>query len=200
MVSDAVIREFRRVSFDSDRLVVARSFISAGGFITVAQAVDMSKAFVFSDDRLRFLELVYPNCVDRWRFYLAAATLTFDSDREELYRFIIGEQLRYDRYAVLYEAFRMSDNDLKSILRAIRKETFSSTRLLLAQAIVSSDWFTATQLAAIAKVFTFGSDRFEFLLWAYPYCYDPQNYSIAERTLTFASDRDKLYYSIRELY
>ena len=58
--------------------------------------------------------------------------------------------------------------------------------------IVSGSLLTSRQIADMAKTFTFDSNRYEFLLFAYRSCADPQNYVIAANTLEFSSNRNNL--------
>ena len=58
--------------------------------------------------------------------------------------------------------------------------------------IVRSNLLTSRQIADMAKTFSFDSNRYDFLLFAYDSCADPQNYAIAVNTLEFSTNRSDL--------
>ena len=58
--------------------------------------------------------------------------------------------------------------------------------------IVCGSLLTSRQIADMAKTFKFDSNRTGFLLYAYEFCADPQNYVVAANTLEFSSNRNEL--------
>lgn len=202
MVSDATVRELiRRASLSSDRLKAAMHIIDAGGLMTVAQIRDMAGSIQFESDRLKFLMAAYPNCIDRERYYQLVSNLSFSSDKERLCHLIIDEAENYYRsYDHLGGALRKTPLDIRDAVKAVKTATVQSTAKLLARAIVLSyESLSARDLARMSESMVFDNDRLDFLIWAYRYCYDPQNYLVAEQTLTFSSSRDRLYETLSRL-
>ena len=190
VVDHDVIRAFDRESFDSNRLKMADMVFSTGGFMTAAQIRDVSSMFDFDSNRVKFLKKAYLNCVDRHNFYRVLTTLDFSSSREEITKFVINDNRR--NYREDEPLRKVSAADMNAIIKVINNETFDSAREKLAKMIMCSNLFTARQIADIAKTFSFDSNRYDFLLFAFDSCVDPQNYVIAANTLDFASNREDL--------
>lgn len=190
VVDNEVIRAFDREHFDSDRLKMADMIFSTGGLMTVGQITRISDIFDYDSNRIKFLKNAYQNCVDRHNYYLVLATLDYSSSREKIIKFVMEEQDRpyYDAEVVR----KVSSSDMTAILKALKNETFDSTREKLARMITSGSLFTSRQIADMAKTFKFDSNRYNFLLDAYRSCSDPQNYAIAANTLEFNSNRNDL--------
>ena len=190
VVDNEVIRAFDREHFDSDRLKMADMIFSTGGLMTVGQITRISDIFDYDSNRIKFLKKAYDNCVDRHNFYLVLPTLDYSSSREKIIKYVLDEQERprYDAEVVR----KVSLSDMSAILKALKNETFDSTREKLARMITSGSLFTSRQIADMAKTFKFDSNRYDFLLDAYRSCIDPQNYAIAANTLEFNSNRNDL--------
>jgi Domain of unknown function (DUF4476) len=73
--------------FPDDKLKLARVLFKNNGF-TTGQISDLSAQFNFEDDKLQFLKLAYPACVDKGNYHILARLLKFSSDREALMDFI----------------------------------------------------------------------------------------------------------------
>jgi hypothetical protein len=73
--------------FPDDKLKLSRVLFKNNGF-TTGQLSELSTQFAFEDDKLQFLKLAYPACVDKGNYHILARLLKFSSDREALMDFI----------------------------------------------------------------------------------------------------------------
>lgn len=202
MVSDEVVRDLiRRTQLSSDRLKAALRIIDSGGLLNSKQIFDIAGSITFESDKLKFLKAAYPNCIDRERYYIMVEKLSFISDKKKLCRFIIDEadKYRFDHpYGHIGGALRKTPFETDDVVRAMKVATMQPVATLLAKAIVLSyEELPARELAHISESLVFDSDRLDFLVWAYGYCYDPQNYLVAEQTLEFMSNRDRLFNTLQ---
>ena len=190
VVDNDVIRAFEHDRFDSDRLKMADMVFSTGGLMTVAQITRISENFSFDDNRVKFLKKAYINCIDRHNFYRVLTTLQFNTSREKIMKFVIDDE--EDRHRDGEPYGKVSTSDMNAIVKALKNETFDSSREKLADMIVAGNLLTARQIADMSKTFQFDSNRYDFLLYAYRNCVDPQNYVIAANTLQFNNNRSEL--------
>jgi hypothetical protein len=117
-------------------------------------------------------------------------TLDYSSSREKIIDFVLDQKEDWVRETDLVR--KVSSSDMTSILKALKNESFDSTRGKLARMIVCGSLLTSRQIADMAKTFSFDSKRYDFLVYAYKYCSDPQNYVVAANTLEFSSNRSDL--------
>ena len=190
VVDNDVIRAFEHERFDSDRLKMADMIFSTGGLMTVTQITRISENFAFDDNRVKFLKKAYINCIDRHNFYRVLPTLQFNTSRDKIMKFVIDNE--EDRHRDGEPYGKVSTSDMNAIIKALKNETFDSSREKLADMIVAGNLLTARQIADMAKTFQFDSNRYDFLLYAYRNCADPQNYVIAANTLEFNNNRSEL--------
>ena len=190
VVDNDVIRAFDHERFDSDRLKMADMIFSTDGYMTTSQIVRISESFSFDSNRVKFLKKAYNNCVDAHNFYLVLATLEFNSSRNSIIDFVTDRKEKRERdREILY---KVSTSDMSAIIKALKAETFDSTREKLAKMIVCGNMLTSRQIADMAKTFQFDSNRRNFLIDAYRNCADQQNYVVAVNTLQFSSSRNEV--------
>ena len=190
VVDNEVIRAFEHERFDSDRLKMADMIFSTGGLMTVAQITRISENFSFDDNRVKFLKKAYLNCIDCHNFYRVLPTLQFNTSRDKIMKFVIEDEEHRHRDGEPYG--KVSSSDMSAIIKALKNETFDSSREKLADMIVAGNLLTSRQITDMAKTFQFDSNRYDFLLYAYRNCVDPQNYVIAANTLQFSTNRSDL--------
>ncbi|MBR5707386.1 MAG: DUF4476 domain-containing protein [Bacteroidaceae bacterium] len=190
VVDNEVIRSFERERYDSNRLKMADMVFSTGGFMTSEQIIRVAKYFDYDSNRVKFLINAYRNCVDRYNYYMVLGTLDYSSSREKVIKYVLEEKEDFLRDTDMVR--KVSNSDMSNILKALKNETYDSTRGKLAKMIVCGSLLTSRQIADMAKTFKFESDRRNFLEYAYMYCADPQNYVVAIDTLRFSSDRSDL--------
>lgn len=183
------IRAIERETFDSNRLKMIRMIISTGGLMTTSQILAVSKSFDFDSNRIQFLTMVYPNCIDKVSFYKVLETIDYNSSKEKIISFVID----YKDDQQTYEPLRaISNHELNEIVKVLKHESFDSTRKKTAMMITAGCILTSHQIAAIAKTFDFDSNCYDYLLFATRNCSDLQNYAVAANTLDMASNRRKL--------
>ena len=90
------------------------------------------------------------------------------------------------------EVHHASEADVNAMVARMRKQTFDSDRLALGKVIVASSNLTAGQIARLAETIDFSSSQVDFLKYAYHYCVDKMNYSLAINVLTFSTDKKKV--------
>ena len=190
VVDEEIIRSFQRERYDSNRLKMADMVFSTGGFMTTEQIIRTAKAFDYDSNRVKFLMNAYRNCVDRHNYYMVLRTLDYSSSREKVIKFVIEE--KEDMLRETDMVFKISNSDMSAILKALKNETYDSTREKLAKMIACGSLLTTRQIADMAKTFTYESNKQRFLEYAYQFCADPQNYVLAVETLKYSSDRNEL--------
>lgn len=190
VVDNDVIRAFEREAFDANRLKMADMIFSTGGLMSISQIIKVSRIFDFDTNRVKFLKKAYINCIDRHNYYKVLATLDYSSSRENVIRYVMDHRDDGRREAEPY--YKVSGQDMNSIIKALRDEDFDSTRGKIARMIVCGSLLTTRQIADMAKTFDYDSNRLDFLLYAFDNCVDPQNYYIASNTLEYGSNRNNL--------
>ena len=84
---DQVKESLRKEWFDNNRIISSRFIIENNNF-TTAQVKEMMQLFTFDDKKLEVAKLAYRKTVDKQNYYQVNETLTFNSSKEELARFI----------------------------------------------------------------------------------------------------------------
>ena len=190
VVDNEVIRSFERERYDSNRLKMADMVFSTGGFMTSAQIIRVANYFDYDSNRVKFLINAYRNCVDRYNYYMVLSTLDYSSSREKVIRYVLDEKEDMLRETDMVR--KVSASDMSAIIKALKNETYDSTREKLAKMIACGSLLTSRQIADMAKTFSFESNKENFLEYAFIFCSDPQNYTLAVNTLKYSSDRNEL--------
>ena len=189
IVDNDVIRAFDRERYDSDRLRMADMVFNTGGLMTVAQITRIAGSFDYDSNRVKFIKKAYLNCVDPYNYYMTLGTLDYSSSRDKIIEYVldIKEDVRFAE-----PVRKVSSSDMNAIIKALKSESFDSTRGKMAQMIVRGSMLTSRQIADMAKTFSSDSKRYNFLVYAYDSCVDPQNYVVAANTLQFSTNRSDL--------
>lgn len=82
-------------------------------------------------------------------------------------------------------------------VQVIGQQSFDDKKLEIAKLAVTLGHFCTDDLARVAALFSFDDKRLTFLLYAYDYCEDPQNYPSLRDVFSFQSNYDEL---IRTIY
>lgn len=85
-----------------------------------------------------------------------------------------------------------SEEDVQDLVARLNKTTFEGDKLQLAKSFVKGKHVTTSQAVQIANTLRFQSKRLDFLLYAFDYCTDRENYYTAADVLTFNSNKQKL--------
>ena len=81
-------------------------------------------------------------------------------------------------------------------MQVLEQQSFDDKKLEVAKLAVVLGHFCTKDLARIAETFSFDDQRLTFLLFAYDYCEDPQNYPALRDVFSFDSNYDKLIKTI----
>lgn len=88
---------------------------------------------------------------------------------------------------------KYTEEQVDSMVVRLKGQSFDSDRLALAKVIVASaETLTSAQIARLARVIDFSNSQVDFLKYAFHYCADPVNYTVAVDILTFTSDKRKV--------
>lgn len=90
-----------------------------------------------------------------------------------------------------------TDSDVRDIIDRMRKVSFASDRMNLAKTFVKGKAIRTQHAIQMAQEFSFDSDKLEFLLFAYRYCVDPENYYKTTDVLSFSSNKKQLLKAIK---
>lgn len=74
----------------------------------------------------------------------------------------------------------------------VKDQDFEKDRMNVALQAIRGKLLTAEQIADLARLFAFESDRLNFLKSAYDGCFDKDNYFVVYQTLDFSSSKDEL--------
>ena len=85
-----------------------------------------------------------------------------------------------------------SQAEFMRIKALVKEQSFEKDRMNVALQAVRGNMLTAEQIADLARLFSFESDRLQFLKSAFDYCFDKQNYYVVYQTLDFSSSKDEL--------
>lgn len=77
-------------------------------------------------------------------------------------------------------------------MRVLDQQSFEDKKLEVAKLCVTLGHFCVDDLARMATSFSFDENRLSFLIYAYDYCQDPQNYYSLRDSFSFRSNFDTL--------
>lgn len=78
------------------------------------------------------------------------------------------------------------------IIHSITHETYDHRRLEIAKKSVNSNPMSVAQIMGIAKLFSYETNKLDFLKYAYSYCYEKDKYSQVNQVLEFSTHRDEI--------
>lgn len=88
--------------------------------------------------------------------------------------------------------YGMDPQDYEEACHLISKESFDSSKLTVAEQVVSSNPVTASQILGICKLFSFESNKLSFAKTAYPYCVDKNKYYLLNEAFSYESSKREL--------
>lgn len=77
-------------------------------------------------------------------------------------------------------------------IKLLKEESFDSGKLEKGKKYVSKTALAATQIAEIAALFSFDSNRLEWAKYAYQFCFDKQNYFLLKSSFSFSTNYSEL--------
>ena len=93
----------------------------------------------------------------------------------------------------------MSPQDFDEAYAMIQRESFDDTRLTIAKQVVASNKMTVNQIAQIARLFSYESNRLEFTKFAYPYCIEKNKYYLLYEVFDHDSSKQELNEYIQKM-
>jgi hypothetical protein len=86
----------------------------------------------------------------------------------------------------------MNANEFAEAKRLVKKETFEENKMQVAQQFTRKNCLTIAQIKEIAQSFTFEENKFDYVKFAYNFCYDRKNYYQLGEIFTFSHTKDDL--------
>ena len=81
---------------------------------------------------------------------------------------------------------------MQLVLKVLNNQSFDDKKLEIGKLCVVLGHFCTRDLALIAEQFSFDDNRKQFLIDAYPYCVDPENYYSLKEVFQFRSNFDEM--------
>jgi len=81
---------------------------------------------------------------------------------------------------------------MQLVLQVLDNQSFDDKKLEIGKLCVVLGHFCTRDLALMAEKFSFDDNRKQFLIDAYPYCVDPQNYYSLKEVFQFRSNFDEM--------
>ncbi len=85
-----MLRAIKNKSFSDEKLALAKQIIRFNDCLTSAQLLEILRLFSFDDDKLELAKFAYHYIYDLENFYLVNEAFDFDSNVEELNRYIMS--------------------------------------------------------------------------------------------------------------
>ena len=95
--------------------------------------------------------------------------------------------------------YGMNPQDYEEACQLISDESFDSSKLTVAEQVVSSNPMTASQILGICKLFSFESNKLSFAKFAYTYCVDKNKYYLLNEAFSYESSKRELNEFIKGL-
>jgi len=96
-------------------------------------------------------------------------------------------------------SYGMNPQDYEEVCQLISEESFDSSKLTVAEQVVSSNPMTASQILGICKLFSFESNKLSFAKFAYTYCVDKNKYYLLNEAFSYESSKRELNEFIKGL-
>ena len=90
------------------------------------------------------------------------------------------------------DCYTLNNADFRDALESIKRKSFSDSKLILAKQVTKRNCLTANQIKTITALFDFESTKLEFAKYAYPFCYNPENYWKINDVFDFESSIEEL--------
>ena len=82
--------------------------------------------------------------------------------------------------------------ELNMVLHVLEDQPFDDKKLEVAKVCVMLGHFCSEDLGRMARTFSFDDNRKKFLVFAYDFCADPQNYYILRDVFEFRNNFDEM--------
>jgi len=186
------LRTLRSEGSDAEKLRRAKDFVGRHPLSSL-QVKAMAQRLPDDGARLEFATAAYPRTVDPENFYEVYDAFTTFSKVMRLH-----DRIRqFDRdppVEVVERPQTITTDELKDIVKALRKESFDQTRSQLSRQIMSSSrkLFLAAQVKQILDCFDFEPTKLELAKYAYDYTVDREKYFLVNDAFSFDSSKQAL--------
>jgi hypothetical protein len=86
----------------------------------------------------------------------------------------------------------MSTQSFDRFKETLRNETFDNTRLNIAKQVISTNYFTTSQVREVMGFFSFENHKLDIAKYAYQYTTNKRDYFMLADAFTFSSNKDEL--------
>ena len=95
--------------------------------------------------------------------------------------------------------YAMSPRDYEEACQLISDESFDSSKMTVAEQVVSANPMTASQILGICRLFSFESNKLSFAKFAYTFCVDKNKYYLLNEAFSYESSKRELNEFIKGL-
>lgn len=143
--------------------------------------------------RLEFATMAYPRTIDPENFYEVYDAFTTFSKMMRLHD-RIHQFPPASAPPVVNLPRIVTKDEIATILKSLRRETFDNTRMQVARQILSTSrsQFLSSQIKQVADCFDFEPAKLEVAKYAYQYTFDREKYFVVNETFTFDSNKHAL--------
>jgi hypothetical protein len=143
--------------------------------------------------RLEFATTAYPRTVDPENFYEVYDAFSSFSKVMRLHDRIRSLQVA-PPVAIEPPPATVTEEEMKDILRAVRKESFDNTRQQTARQILASSQkgFFSSQIKRLVDCFDFEPSKLDIAKYAYDYTVDREKYFVVNDAFSFDSSKATL--------
>jgi len=186
------IQNLKRSRAGGERTRRAHQILS-GHMLSSQQVKAIASDLPDDHARFEFALAAYPYTVDPENFYdVYDAFKTFSKVMR-----LHDEVRRIQRPPGPHPArvpLAVTDQEMRDILKAVRRESFDSAKSQVARQILSTSRgsFLSSQIKELVSCFDFDASRLEIAKFAYDYTLDKERYFLVNEAFDFSSNRDNL--------
>lgn len=187
------VEQIKAEDGDAARLNKTRQLAKGHRFSSM-QVKTIAMQFADDDARLEFALSAFPQVVDPENFYEVYDAFSRFSKVMRLHDRIRPAPIPPVAPPVHTGPVPMSDQDLKTLVVALKNEPFENGRLQLAKQAISSSRgnFLSAQVKQLIGCFAFEPGKLDLAKFAYDYTLDREMYFVVYEAFSFSSTRDEL--------
>lgn len=87
---------------------------------------------------------------------------------------------------------KLTESTFLSVIPSLEKENGDANKVILAKKIAEKNCLSVSQIQRMIETFQFETSCLDFIIYAYPFCYDPQSYRKFSFQFTLKEHKDKL--------
>ncbi|MFN0200260.1 MAG: DUF4476 domain-containing protein [Bacteroidia bacterium] len=205
-----VLQAVENESFKDRQVAVAKQAVGSQ-CVKVNQIAQLLDKFSFEDSKLEVAKYCYTRCCDPQNYYQLNNSFTFNSNKEELNKYINGQPKPTGGFVSgnvtpgrpslngngganmgMGCMMPMDPNAFSMGLNSLQEEGIDNTRLKMAKQMTSMNCLSVAQIKEVANLFSFESSKLDYAKYAYAYCYDKGNYFMLNDIFSFSSSKEAL--------